>query len=282
MDKNIDVSLKSKIHNIRGFQVMLDSDLAFLYGIEVRLLNQAVRRNIDRFPSDFMFRLTKEEYDSLRSQFVILETGRGAHRKFMPYAFTEQGVAMLSGILRSKKPVEVNIRIMRAFVHMRRMLFQNQDLLLHLNRKIIEHDDNFEKVFKIIEERQQLPSQGIFFEGQTFDAFKLIFDLVETAKKRIILIDNYVNYETLYFFSKTKVDVNIFSTSISSRDLEKYNAQYHNVRIVDFNLSHDRFLIIDDNVYLIGASLKDAGKKWFGFSRINDSNSIIEKVNYHL
>jgi len=279
MNKSIDVSLKSKIHNIRGFQVMLDSDLAFLYGVSTKRLNEQVRRNIDRFPEDFMFKLSESEYDILRSQFATSSWG-GARK--LPYAFTEQGVAMLSGILRSKKAVEVNIRIMRAFVHMRRMLLQNHDILLHLNKKIIEHDDNFEKVFKIIEERQQLPSQGIFFEGKTFDAFKFIFDLIETAKKRIILIDNYVNYETLYFFSKIKVDVNIFSTNISSMELEKYNAQYHNVRIIDFNLSHDRFLIIDDNVYLIGASLKDAGKKWFGFSRINDANSVLERVGDYL
>ncbi len=277
---NIDIpisdSIKNKIFTIRGVQVMLDSDLAELYGVEIRVLNQAVKRNIERFPEDFMFQLNKEEFDSLRSQFVTLKKGRGEHRKYLPYAFTEQGVAMLSSVLKSKKAIEVNIKIMRAFVAMRKFLSANAQVFQRLDRtemKLLEHDKNFEKLFKALEHHK--PKQGIFFDGQIFDAHKFVSSLIRKAKKSIILIDNFIDESVLILFTKRNkgVSVVIYTKNISKQlelDLKKFNLQYDTIEIKEFSKSHDRFLIIDDKeLYHIGASLKDLGKKWFAFTKID-------------
>jgi hypothetical protein len=201
--------IRKKIHTIRGQQVMLDSDLARLYNVSTKRLNEQVKRNSGRFPSDFMFELTKKEYatinkhfsqeDFLRSQNATLEKGKGKHRKYLPYAFTEQGVAMLSSVLKSKESIDVNIKIMRAFVAMRRFLIENEDVIqdLHfIKSKVFDHDKYFEKIFSALESNT-LPKKGIFFDGQVFSAYKFVIDLIKTASKRIILIDNYVDEQTL-------------------------------------------------------------------------------------
>jgi hypothetical protein len=267
--------IKNKIHTIRGKQVILDRDIAELYEVETKALNQAVKRNLERFPEDFMFQLFLNESKILRSQNVTSSWGG---RRYSPYAFTEQGVAMLSSVINSDKAIEINIKIMRAFISMRKFLIQNLKFQ-QIDEKFIEYDKNFEKVFDVLQLNE--PTQGIFFNGQTFDAFKFIFGLIKKAKREITLIDNYIDENTLYFFTKTCVKVKILTKNIPSKELEKYNSQYNNVEIKKFDLSHDRFLIIDEEIYLIGSSLKDAGKKWFGFFKIEDKN-ILNKISKNI
>jgi len=267
---------------------MLDSDLSELYGVEIRTLNQAVKRNKERFPEDFMFKLTKEEYEPLRSQFVTLKNGRGKHRKYLPYVFTEQGVAMLSAVLRSKTAVEVSIKIMKAFVAMRKFLINNSHIFARLEKaeyKLIEHDKKLEIVFEALESKEQIPEQGIFFDGQIFDAYRFVSDLIRSAKKSLILIDNYIDDSVLTLFTKRKVNVKafIFVSKITKEirlDIEKHNKQYPPIEIRKIKNIHDRFLIMDDqDVYHLGASLKDLGKKLFAFSKMNKEGlKILKKV----
>ncbi|MDO5341811.1 MAG: ORF6N domain-containing protein [Bacteroidia bacterium] len=309
-----DNSIRNLIKIIRNQQVMLDSDLAVLYGVETKALNQAVNRNIERFPEDFMFQLTWEECEnlrsqivtsSLRSQFVTLNSKQGQHIKYLPYAFTEQGVAMLSGVLHSLIAIEANIRIMRAFVGMRHFINENAKLfqrietieynqleivqgqqrieqrqfeMEHIQIEIQSHQQNsdrkIEELFQRLDEGRTNPKEGIFFDGQIFDAYVFISNLIKKAEKEIILIDNYVDESVLNILSKRndKVNATIYTSRISHQfqlDLERYNSQYQPITVNAFNKCHDRFLIIDEEVYHIGASLKDLGKKWFAFSILN-------------
>ncbi|MCQ2307836.1 MAG: ORF6N domain-containing protein [Bacteroidales bacterium] len=295
-----DNSIRNLIKIIRNQQVMLDSDLAVLYGVETKVLNQTVSRNIGRFPEDFMFQLTWLECEnlrsqiatsSLRSQFVTLNSKQGQHIKYLPYAFTEQGVAMLSGVLHSPTAIEANIRIMRAFVGMRHFINENAKLfqrienieynqleIVQSQKKIETHvqesDRKIEELFQRLDEGRTNPKEGIFFDGQIFDAYVFISDLIKKARNEIILIDNYVDESVLNILSKRNENVNviIYTSKISNQfrlDLERYNSQYQPITVKTFNKCHDRFLIIDDEVYHIGASLKDLGKKWFAFSILN-------------
>jgi len=268
-------SIKRRIYTIRGMQVILDSDLAVLYGVETKALNQAVKRNIDRFPDDFMFQLSKDELKILESQIV---TSKWGGRRTLPYAFTEQGVAMLSGVLKSKTAVRVSIQIMDAFVVMRKFIAANAEVFHRLDRverKQIEYDKKFEEVFDAIQSKGIKPEKGIFFDGQVFDAYAFFSGIVRSAQKSIILIDNYVDDSVLTLFNKRKKDVQvtIFTKDISKQlalDLNRYNSQYPPVEIKVFRQSHDRFLIIDDKIaYHFGASLKDLGRKWFAFSKFD-------------
>ena len=273
--------IKSKIFTIRGLQVMLDSDLAELYEVPVKALNQAIKRNQERFPKDFMFQLNKKEFDVLRSQIVTANV-MFSKKRFSPYVFTEQGVATLSGVLKSDKAIIVNIQIMRTFVKMRKFISDNADIFARIDNVErnqlaleIKTDSNFEKVFKAIEKKDIKPDQGIFFNGQIFDAYKFVSDLIRSAKESVILIDNYIDDSVLTLFTKRKknVGVIIYTKKISKQlalDLEKHNAQYPEIKIKKFIDSHDRFMIIDNKeVYHIGASLKDLGKKWFAFSKFD-------------
>ncbi|MDD4877728.1 MAG: ORF6N domain-containing protein [Candidatus Nanoarchaeia archaeon] len=268
-------SIRSRIYTIRDRQAMLDSDLAELYNVGTAALNQAVKRNAERFPGKFMFRLNEKEFQCLISQFVISKAHRGGRRK-LPYAFTEQGVAMLSGILKSDIAVKMSIRIMSAFVSMRRFISANAQVFHRLDfveKKQIEHDRKFEEVFDAIQSRGIQPEKGIFFDGQAFDAYKFVSDIVRCAEESIILIDNYVDDSVLLLLSKRSRDVNavIYTKDVSRQlvlDLKKHNSQYPAIEIRDFRQAHDRFLIIDNkSVYHFGASLKDLGKKWFAFSK---------------
>jgi hypothetical protein len=273
-------TIRKRIHTIRGLQVMIDGDLAELYRIEVKALNQAARRNIERFPAEFMFQLTADEHEALRSQ-TVTSNQRGG-RRYLPYAFTEQGVAMLSAVLRSETAVRTSIQIINAFVAMRRFIASNARIFHRLDaveRKQLEHkletDEKFRKIFNAIEEKGIKPRQGIFFDGQIFDAYRFVSDLFRTAKKSIIIIDNYVDDTVLAHLTKRagNVKVTILTRAISAQlalDVKKYHEQYPPVEIREFRNSHDRFLIIDHTtVYHFGASLKDLGKKWFAFSKMD-------------
>lgn len=274
-------NIEPLIKVIRGQQVMLDKDLAMLYGVEAKVLNQAVKRNVERFPNDFRFQLTKEE--CLRSQIVTLNEKQGKHLKYMPYAFTEQGVAMLSSVLRSQTAIEVNIQIMRAFVSMRHFMVNNASVFsrletieyhqLEMQQHLQESDKRIEEVFRRLDEGNAKPKQGVFYNGQIYDAYTFVSGLIKSAKKRIVLIDNYVDETVLTLLDKRDNNVSaiIYTQQISRQfqlDIDRHNAQYAPIDVETFRLSHDRFLCIDDNVYHIGASIKDLGKKWFGFSKM--------------
>ena len=274
------IPMQNIIYTIRGVQVMLDRDLAHFYGIENRALKQAVKRNPARFPDDFMFELSDSEIELLVSQNVIPSKKHlGGAR---PYAFTEQGVASLSSVLQSESAIAINIQIMRAFVTMRRFIAANAQIFQRLDtveRKQIEYkadaDKNFEKIFNAIESKDIRPKQGIFFNGQIFDAYRFVSDLFRTARKSIIIIDNYIDDTVLAHLTKRheNVTVTILTKSISKHlvlDVKKFNEQYPAIEIKEFNNAHDRFIIIDRNtVYHFGASLKDLGKKWFAFSKMD-------------
>ena len=287
-------NIEPLIKVIRGQQVMLDKDLAMLYGVEVKVLNQAVKRNVERFPNDFRFQLTKEE--CLRSQIVTLNGKQGQHLKYMPYAFTEQGVAMLSSVLRSQTAIEVNIQIMRAFVSMRHFMVNNASVFsrletieyhqLEMQQHLQESDKRIDEVFRRLDEGNAKPKQGVFYNGQIYDAYTFVSDLIKSAKKRIVLIDNYVDETVLTLLDKRENDVSavIYTQQISRQfqlDIDHHNAQYAPIDVETFRLSHDRFLCIDDDVYHIGASIKDLGKKWFGFSKMEilTPDELVERIN---
>jgi hypothetical protein len=268
--------VKSKIHTIRGLQVMLDKDLAALYGVKPIRLREQVKRNIRRFPPDFMFQLSDGEINLMVSQNAIPSRKHLGGAK--PYVFTEQGVANLSSVLKSEKAILVNIQIMRAFVEMRKFLQNNAQIFKRMDlaeRKLLEHDEKFEEVFNAIQEKGLKPEKGVFFNGQVFDAYKFISGIIKNAKKSIILIDNYVDESVLTMLSKRNkgVKATILTRNISKElalDVEKFNSQYKEVKVKEFPDSHDRFLLIDEqDVYHIGASLKDLGKKWFAFSKLD-------------
>jgi len=292
--------IQNRIFTIRGFQVMVDRDLADLYGVETKRLNEQVRRNIERFPEKFRFQLTSEELENLksqtatsdnnylRSQIATLESGRGKHRKYLPYVFTEQGVSMLSAVLRSEAAIRVSIQIMDAFVGMRKFIANNAAIFGRLDaieQKQRITDTKLDNVFEAIEAKDLKPTQGIFFDGQVFDAYLFFNDLIRQAKSSIVLIDNFIDDTVLMQLSKRpeRVSATILTKTVSARlqqDLKKHNAQYIPIKILEFTHSHDRFLILDgESVYHIGASLKDLGKKWFAFSRMDkEALAITERV----
>lgn len=287
---NIDENaIKSLIYVVRGQQVMLDSDLAEMYQVETKVFNQAVKRNIERFPEEFCFRITTEEYDTLRSQIVTSKEKGG--RRYLPYVFKEQGIAMLSAVLRSDVAIKVSIRIMNTFVEMRRFMANNSLVLSRINKMEVKQrlyqrdtDEKFDKVFRYISEHEEV-SQKIFFEGQIYDAFSLLTDLVSKAEKEIVLIDNYVDTGTLNILAKKreKVTARIYTVKkakLSATDVTNFNKQYPALEVHYTGEFHDRFLIVDGTLaYHIGASLKDAGKKCFAINQIEDSANIKDILN---
>ena len=269
--------IRNLIYTIRGKQVMLDSDLAALYQVETKNLNKAVKRNIERFPASFCFQLTEKEVENLRFQFGTSSLNYGG-RRYLPYAFTEQGVAMASAILRSDIAVRMSVQIMEAFVEMRRMLISNASLFHRLDNielRQLEADQKFEEIFKALESDKLHSEKGIFYNGQVFDAYAFVSDIIRSAGSSIILLDNYVDDTVLTLLGKRNdnVTATILTKSISHQlrlDLQRYNSQYTVIDIEIFSDAHDRFLIIDNTeLYHIGASLKDLGKKWFAFSRMD-------------
>jgi len=301
------------IYNIRGTQVMLDSDPAALFEVETKVFNQAVKRNIERFPDTFRFQLSKEEYDALRSQVVtssLNEAGTNhllteridlrsqnvtssvhGGRRYLPYAFTEQGVAMLTGLLRSDIATQMSIRVMNAFVEMRKFITENGKILNRLDNienKLLSHinsHDRFEQLFNAFESKQKDSKEKIFFQGQIYDAYSFLIQLVEKADSEILLIDNYIENSVLDMLSKKKKGVNAkivthSKTKILPVDIQKFNQQYPTLSIIYSDNFHDRFLLIDKKeLYHVGASLKDLGKKCFAVSMIEDKELIRMLLN---
>ena len=293
MNKDNEISLsgiESKIHTIRGVQVILDRDLAELYQVKAIRLREQVKRNSKRFPQDFCFQLTETEVEFMVSQIAI------PSKKYLggslPYAFTEQGIAMLSSILNSEKAIEINIQVIRTFVIMRRFLYSTKNSFQKIEtiekKQLlfeIKTDTRFEKIFNLLENNPIQIKEGIFFEGQIFDAYKFVSNLIRSADKSIILIDNYNDDSVLTLFTKRKknVKVIIYTENISKPlllDLNKYNSQYESIEIKELKNCHDRFIIIDNKeIYHLGASLKDLGKKLFAFSKLErEGFKIFEKI----
>lgn len=287
----INSGIKNSIFNIRGVQVMLDSHLAELYQIETKVLNQSVKRNAQRFPISFMFQLNEKEWINLKSQIVTSSFEHGGIRK-LPFVFTEQGVAMLSAVLKSKTAISVSIQIMNAFVEMRQSIRLVSNLagrVKKVENKQALADENFEKIFQALEQKKNLPQQGIFFNGQIFDAYKFVADIIRRAKSSIILIDNYIDDTSLELFAKRKhgVKVIIFTKKLTPQlllDLNKFNKQYGIIELREITCTHDRFLIIDKKeMYHIGASLKDLGGKIFAFSKMDSEVfNLLEKIKMQI
>ena len=283
MTKLIFSDIENKIYNIRNTPVMLDSDLAELYGVAPKRLNEQVKRNGNRFPVSFMFQLNEDEWDHLTSQIATSSATHGG-RRYLPYAFTEHGVVMLSTILNSKIAVKVSIQVVQTFIHLRKSIKSSDFLINRLNNiewKQLEADRNFEKIFTALEQSNTPPTQGIFFNGQIFDAYSFASEIIKSAEESIILIDNYIDESSLAILSKRskKVEAIIYTNKrnqIFSIDLDKYNQQYPPIAVHILKNTHDRFLIIDKKeMYHIGASLKDLGKKLFAFSRMDKETKTI-------
>jgi phage regulator Rha-like protein len=270
-------SIKDKILTIRNHQVMLDRDLAELYGVETKHINQAVRNNQDKFMDDFYFELTNNEFENLRSKNL---TANFSKTRANPKVFTEQGIYMLATILKSKVASEVTVYIIKTFANMRKLISQNILMFERFERieqRLNIHDENFDKLFEALEDKTLKPKQGIFYDGQVFDAYIFINDLLKLAINEIILIDNYIDETVFTIFSKyPNIRIKIYTSNITKQlmlDFEKYQTQYQNIDLIQFKNSHDRFLIIDKKeVYHLGASLKDLGKKWFAFSKFEIEN----------
>ena len=290
-DKNLVIEdnkeIQSMIYTFRGRQVMIDRDLAYLYNVETKALNQAVKRNINRFPESFRFQISDDEKDELVTNCDRFKTLK--HSSLNPYAYTEQGIAMLSAVLRSDVAVEVSIKIMNSFVEMRKFLLSNREMFARLDRvelKQLETDKKLEEVFDYIATTKEV-KQKIFFNGQIYDAFSLMVELVEKAGTELILIDNYVDINTLNILSKKKDGVNVLivtsgNGNLTEKDIAKFNSQYPKLTVKISKDFHDRFLIIDrKEVYHIGASIKDAGKKSFGITKLeleDLTKSLLAKV----
>lgn len=288
------IEIRNLIHTVRGAQVILDSDLAMLYGVETGALNRAAKRNAERFPDDFRFKVSKEELESLRCQIGIFhgkEAGSSIGRTYVPFVYTEQGVAMLSAVIHSKIAVDTSIKIMRTFVEMRHFIADNSAMFEQIRTVELRQldyqkttDERFERVFDYME-AHEAPKQKVFFDGQVYDAFELLVALVQRAKKSIALIDGYVDSGTLNILAKKAdhVDVTIWTrpdTRLTQHDIDTFNAQYPQLTMRHTAAFHDRFLILDGTEgYLVGASLKDAGKKAFAVSRIEDEATVQEVLN---
>lgn len=285
--ESVQSDIKNLIYVVRNQQVMIDSDLAMLYQVETKVFNQSVKRNIARFPDNFRFQLNKDEFESLRSQSVTSkEDIKKGGRRYLPYVFTEQGIAMLSAVLRSDTAIQISINIMNAFVEMRRFISNNALLFEHISTielRQLEYqkqtDEKLDQIFEYISEHEE-SRQKVFFDGQIYDSFSLIVNLIQKAEKEITLIDGYVDVGTLNLLSKKKSNVaaTIYTqeqTHLTKADVEKFNSQYPTLKIKYTKVFHDRFLILDQTTaYHVGASLKDAGIKCFGINLIQNAGII--------
>jgi hypothetical protein len=282
-------NISDKIHTIRGLQVMLDFDVASVYQYETRRINEAVRRNKGRFPETFYFQLTIEEWTEFsRSQIATLDnmrlqivTASKRNERYRPYAFTEQGVAMLSGILKSEVAVNASINIINAFVGMRKLLNDSQSIFNRLTKteyKLIEHEDKIIKIFDKLE-GEKIPNHKLFFDGQIYDAYELLIKIIKSASKSIIVIDSYISDDILNIIKKKKVAASIkiisSATSINKLDIEKFNKEYPKLEFIKSKIFHDRYIIIDNKtLYHLGASLKDLGTKIFSISKIEEKEIV--------
>lgn len=276
--------IEEKIFTFRGIQVMIDKDLADVYGVKTKALNQAVKRNIERFPERYRFQLSDKELDELVTKCDRLVTLK--HSSSNPFVFTEQGVSMLASVLKSDTAVQTSIKIIDAFVAMRHFMLSNAKLFAEIDNlkqnqiktevHLIENDKKIDQILTLLDKNNKEDKQQLFFDGQIYDAFSLMVSIVKKANKDIILIDNYVNIETLDILSKKKEMVNVRiitskKTKLTQSDIDKFNTQYPSITLSFSDKYHDRFFIIDHSTaYHIGASIKDAGKKCFGVNLIND------------
>ncbi len=286
--------IKNLIYTIRGKQVMLDSDVADLYHCETKYINRVVKRNIERFPEEFCFQLMEKEFQNLRCQFVTssFEKQNYGGRRYLPYVFTEQGIAMLSALLKSNIAIKVSINIMKAFIEMRKFIATNGQVferLTTIEYKMLEHDKKFDIVFNELQKNEKIGfKQSIFFDGQVYDAYSLIIDIIKKAKQKILLIDNYIDDSILKMLSKKNKNVEVViltlqNSNLTKLDINKFNKQYPTLKVAITNKFHDRFIVIDNKeLYHIGASLKDLGKKCFAISRIEDDEYIEKISNYSL
>ena len=278
--------IKNLIYTIRGKQVMLDSDVAMLYHYETKNVNKAMKRNIERFPEDFCFQLTDDEFKNLRFQIGTLNkkvnNGR-VTRKYLPYVYTEQGISMLAGVLKNDIAIEVSISIIRAFIEMRKFISSNAQIferLTNVEYKLLDHDKKFDEIFNQLQYKENI-KQKIFFEGQIYDAYSLVIDIVKSAKRKIMIIDNYIDDSILKILVKKNKNVEVViltskKSNISKFDIQKFNKEYPILKIAKTDKFHDRFIIIDNKeLYHCGASIKDLGKKCFGINKIDD----IEIIN---
>jgi hypothetical protein len=278
-------NIKNLIYTIRGRQVMMDTDVAMLYECETRIINQAMKRNTQRFPERFCFQISKEEFENLKSQIVISsfqEENKHGGRRNLPYVFTEQGISMLAPLLKSKIAVRVSINIMDAFVEMRKFVNANKDLFERvvtienkMDQKFISYDNKFEKIFNALQTKENF-KQKVFFEGQIYDAYSLIIDIIKEANNKIVIIDNYIDDSILNMLVKKNKGVEVIiltsdKSNISKLDIQKFNEEYQVLKIAKSNKFHDRFIIIDNKtLYHCGASIKDLGKKCFAISKLDN------------
>lgn len=271
-------NIKDKIHTIRNVQVMLDKDLAELYGVETKRVNEAVKNNTDKFPSDFYFELNKDEFEILQSK---ISTANFAKTRVLPKVFTEQGVYMLATILKSPIATQTSLFIIRAFAQMRQIIANTPfERFERIEQRLNSHDKSIAKLTKALQ--SEPPKQGIFYDGQIYESYAFVSNLIKKAKTRIWLIDSYIDETTLTLLSKNpNAKITLFAKNITKSlrlDVDKFNAQFsQRLTLKEFALCHDRFLIIDDEIYHFGASLKDLGKKWFAFSKMNDESLQILK-----
>ena len=277
-----DISIEDMIYEVRGKYVMLDSDLAKLYGCKsgTKIINQAVKRNQERFPDDFYFQITRDEYNSiLRSHFVTLELKQGKYSKYLPYVFTEEGTAMLSSVLKTEKAAEVSVSIMRAFVKMKKYISNNLFNSNNYSNMLIDHEGRI-KVLEVAFSKFNTIRNELFFEGQIYDAYSLLLDIFSSSLESIIIIDNYISKELLDVLSSTNKIITIYTKNMDNILIKKYQSQYNNLTIKINNSFHDRFIIIDDKVlYHCGASFKDLGKKCFAINKIDNTEMINDIKN---
>ena len=280
-------NIKNLIYTIRGKQVMLDSDVARLFEYETKDINRNVKNNIDRFPEYYCFQLTENEYEALRCKFFTLK-GRGKHRKYLPYVFTEHGITMLAGILNSRVAINVSIKIVDTFVEMRKLILNNGQVferLTTMEYKMLEHDKKFDEVFEELQRNKNEEfKQQVFFNGQIYDSYSLIIDIIKTAQKKILIIDNYIDDTILKMLTKKNKDVEaviltLQKSNITKLDIQKFNKEYTTLKVAKTDKFHDRFIVIDnEKLYHIGVSLKDLGKKYFAISKIED-REYLEKIS---
>lgn len=282
------IKIENLIYEIRGKQVMLDSDLAMLYGCKngTKSLNLAVKRHINRFPERFMFQLTKEEYSSIYSRFQFETLNKnnqkqGLNIKYLPYVFTEQGVAMLSAILKTDVAEEISIKIMDAFVAMKNTINTSLIEQKYINSLVLEHDNEIrllQESFNKLSTKEKI--NHIFYNGQIYDAYSLLIDILNKAKKEIIIIDNYAGKELFDITKDIKVNIKIYTKNIDEVSKKKYMQEYSNIEIITTDIFHDRFIILDNKeLYNLGSSLKDIGKKCTSINRIEDSTILKELIS---
>ena len=270
-------SVENMIYEIRGVQVMLSSDVAKLYQVETRRINEIIKRNIKRFPDTFCFQLTEVEFYNLRSQFAISKENNHGGVRYLPYVLTEQGIMMLSGLLKSDIAVKVNVQIIDAFVKLRRYVsnnLMNSEMLINHENRILKLETTFRKM----QEKEKINT--IFFEGQIFDAYVLLLDIFDTVKEEIIIIDNYAGKELLKILKNVNKKIIIISKNIDDTLVKKYKSEYFNIEFKNIDIFHDRFIIIDrKKLYSCGASFKDLGKKCFAVNEMNSEELISNLLN---